>query len=175
MGRDLLSARQCNDGKVRNFIRRVIRLSKRLGDVSDRQVVQIVWDGALSCLRLKWAAAGFDFETSLSAPEIAAKGYEVAETIRRIEAAKRAAETSSKAGSQYSAKSSSNTSTKKSRLTEEEHDQFRAKNRCFYSRAIGHSNHNFPRRASVRFRLTQTVAVVPQSRSTYAVVPLLTP
>ncbi|KAJ7331371.1 hypothetical protein DFH08DRAFT_1021475 [Mycena albidolilacea] len=74
MRRDLLSARQRNDEKVRNFIRRVIRPSKRLGDVSDCQIVQIVWDGALGYLRLKWAGAGFDFETSsLSALEIAAK------------------------------------------------------------------------------------------------------
>ncbi|KAJ7679869.1 hypothetical protein B0H14DRAFT_3536089 [Mycena olivaceomarginata] len=135
MRRDLLSARQRDNEKIRNFIRRITRLSKRLGDVSDRQVIQIVWDGALSYLRLKWADSGFDFETSsLPALENAAKGYEVAETIRRIEAAKRAAEASSKAGSQYSVKSSasgvsSNTSTKKSRLTQEERDQFRAENR----------------------------------------------
>ncbi|KAJ7026314.1 hypothetical protein C8F04DRAFT_896720, partial [Mycena alexandri] len=52
---DLLSARQREGKKIRNFIRRVPRLSKRIGDVSDRQIVQIVWDGALSYLRLKWA------------------------------------------------------------------------------------------------------------------------
>ncbi|KAF7343047.1 DNA/RNA polymerase [Mycena venus] len=131
MRRDLLSARQHTDEKVRNFIRRVTRLSKRLGDVSDRQIVQIVWDGALSYLRLKWADAGFDFETSLlSALETAAKGYEVAETIRRIEAAKRAEAASAKSsGFQSSVKPpvsgvSSNTATKKLRLTQEERDQF---------------------------------------------------
>jgi hypothetical protein len=76
MRRDLLSVRQRSDEKIRNFIRRVTRLSKRLSDVSDRQMVQIVWDGALSYLRLKWADTGFDFETSsLSALETAAKGY----------------------------------------------------------------------------------------------------
>ncbi|KAJ7881881.1 hypothetical protein B0H13DRAFT_1574535, partial [Mycena leptocephala] len=64
MRRDLLTARQGDDEKVRNFIRRVTRLSKRLGDVSGRQIVQIVWDGAQSYLRIKWADAGFDFETS---------------------------------------------------------------------------------------------------------------
>ncbi|KAJ7315175.1 hypothetical protein DFH08DRAFT_630752, partial [Mycena albidolilacea] len=68
MRRDLLAARQGDDEKIRNFIRRVTRLSKRLGDVSSRQIVQIVWDGALSYFRLKWADAGLDFETaSLSA------------------------------------------------------------------------------------------------------------
>ncbi|KAJ7608242.1 hypothetical protein FB45DRAFT_697256, partial [Roridomyces roridus] len=64
MRRALLSASQQADEKVRNFIRRITRLSRRLGDVSDRQMVQIVWDGALPYLRLKWADAGFDFETS---------------------------------------------------------------------------------------------------------------
>ncbi|KAJ7305389.1 hypothetical protein DFH08DRAFT_667980, partial [Mycena albidolilacea] len=65
---DLLAARQGNDEKIRNFIRRVTRPSKRLGDVSSRQIVQIVWDGALSYFHLKWADASLDFETaSLSA------------------------------------------------------------------------------------------------------------
>ncbi|KAF8120607.1 hypothetical protein K438DRAFT_1655163 [Mycena galopus ATCC 62051] len=153
MRRDLLSARQRDDEKIRNFIRRVTRLSKRLSDVSDRQIVQIVWDGALSYLRLKWADAGFDFETSsLSALETAAKGYEVSETIRRIEAVKRAADAAAvkSAGSQTPSKkppasgASFGTGTSKSRLTEAEREQFRAENRCFYCREIGHSKHNCP-------------------------------
>lgn len=149
MRRDLLSARQRDDEKIRNFMRRITRLSKRLGDVSDRQIVQIVWDGALSYLRLKWADGGFDFETSsLSALETAAKGYEVAETIRRVEAAKRAQAAAVKLATQSSAKSSpfesSSSTAKKSRLTSEERDQFRAENRCFYCREVGHSKHNCP-------------------------------
>ncbi|KAJ7030772.1 hypothetical protein C8F04DRAFT_890258, partial [Mycena alexandri] len=64
MRRDLLTARQSEDEKIRNFIRRITRLSKRLGDVSQRQIIQIVWDGAQSYLRLKWVEAGLDFETS---------------------------------------------------------------------------------------------------------------
>lgn len=175
MRRDLLSARQRDDEKIRNFIRRVTRLYKRLSDVSDRQMVRIVWNGALSYLRLKWADAGFDFETSsLSALENAAKGYEVAETIRRIEAARRATEAaSSKAGSQSSAKSSasgvsSNTSTKKSRLTEEEHNKFRAENRCFYCREIGHSKHNCPSlHEAPAPKVRSGAATVLQDRYTY--------
>jgi hypothetical protein len=46
MCRDLLSAQQRDDETIRNFIQRVTRLSKRLGDVSDSQIVQIIWDGA---------------------------------------------------------------------------------------------------------------------------------
>ncbi|KAJ7430073.1 hypothetical protein B0H11DRAFT_1638345, partial [Mycena galericulata] len=64
MHRDLLTAKQGSDETIRNFIRRTTRLSKRLSDVSDRQIVQIVWDGAQSYLRVKWADAGYDFETS---------------------------------------------------------------------------------------------------------------
>jgi hypothetical protein len=111
--------------------------------------------GAQSYLRLKWADAGFDFETSsLSALETTDKGYEAAETIKRIEAAKRAAEGASAAKSSgshtSSTKSSSSgvppsTSTRKPRLTEEEREKFRAEDRCFYCREIGHRKCNCPR------------------------------
>jgi hypothetical protein len=153
MRRDLLSARQRDDEKIRNFIRRITRLSKRLGDVSARQMVQIIWDGALSYLRLKWADAGFDFESSsLLALETAAKGYEVAETIRRIEADKRATEAASakSSGSQPSSKKTSisgvsfSSGTQRFRLTEAEREQFCAENRCFYCREIGHTKTNCP-------------------------------
>ncbi|KAJ6476073.1 hypothetical protein DFH09DRAFT_808969, partial [Mycena vulgaris] len=77
MRRDLLTATQASGETIRNFIRRITRLSKRLGDVSDRQIVQIVWDGAQSYLCLKWADAGHDFETSaLAVMEKAAVAYE---------------------------------------------------------------------------------------------------
>lgn len=42
MRRDLLAARQGGDETICNFIRRITRLSKRLGHVSPRQMVQIV-------------------------------------------------------------------------------------------------------------------------------------
>jgi hypothetical protein len=153
MCRDLLAARQGDDEKIRNFIRRVTRLSKRLGDVSSRQIVQIVWDGALSYFRLKWADTGLDFETaSLSALETATKGYEAAETIRRIAAAKRAAEAASAMpmGSNSSATKSSgsgtslSTTTKRSRLTDEEQHRFRSEVRCFHCRETGHQKRNCP-------------------------------
>ncbi|KAJ7704947.1 hypothetical protein B0H17DRAFT_1193435 [Mycena rosella] len=41
MRRDLLTASQGVDETIRNFIRRITRLSKRLGDVSDRQMSRI--------------------------------------------------------------------------------------------------------------------------------------
>jgi hypothetical protein len=116
-------------------------------------MVQIIWDGALSYLRLKWADAGFDFESpSLSALETAAKGYKVAETIRRIEADKRATEAASakSSGFQSSSKKTStsgisfSSGTQRPRLTEAEHEQFRAENRCFYCREIGHTKTNCP-------------------------------
>jgi hypothetical protein len=112
MRRDLLTARQGDDEKIRNFIRRITRLSRRLGDVSDWQIVQIIWDGAQSYLRLKWADTGFDYETSsLPALEAAAKGYETAETIHCHEAARRAAELATAAKLAGSSKKSSASAT----------------------------------------------------------------
>ncbi|KAJ7725704.1 hypothetical protein B0H16DRAFT_1895036 [Mycena metata] len=152
MRRDLLAARQGGDETIRNFIRRITRLSKRLGDVSHRQMVQIVWDGAHSYLRIKWADAGHDFETSsVRVLESAAVAYEVAETIRRLEQA-RTSETSvlpqSSTSTTKTAGSSKfstvETRSKSSRLTNEERDKFRAENRCFYCREVGHSKHNCP-------------------------------
>jgi hypothetical protein len=103
-------------------------------------------------LRVKWADAGFNFETStLSALETAANGYEIAETIRRLETTKHAeAATARSSGPQASSKKSSafgvssSTTTQRSRLTNEERDRFRTENGCFYCREIGHSKHNCP-------------------------------
>jgi hypothetical protein len=81
---------------------------RHLGDVSDWQIVQIIWDGAQSYHRLKWADTGFNYKTSsLPALEAAAKGYETAETIHRHKAAKRTAELTTAAKLAGSSKKSS--------------------------------------------------------------------
>ena len=77
-----------------------------------------------------------------------AKGYELAETIRHIEAAKHVQAASAKLAMQSMAKSSvsesSSSTAEKSQLTAEVCDQFCAKNRCFYCCEVRHSKHNCP-------------------------------
>ncbi|KAG8727033.1 hypothetical protein FRC10_006494, partial [Ceratobasidium sp. 414] len=74
---------------VREYLRELRMMQKRLEDVSEQQLRQRFWDGTELYLRLKWTEAGLNPEDSeTSKLERAALRFERAEAIRRSEAKK---------------------------------------------------------------------------------------
>ncbi|QRV79860.1 Transposon Tf2-1 polyprotein [Ceratobasidium sp. AG-Ba] len=70
----------------RDFVRELRKYQKRVSDISEEQVAQRVWDGALPYPRVEWAKAGMNAEDN-TVEELEETGvrFEVAECIRRSE------------------------------------------------------------------------------------------
>ncbi|QRW12654.1 Transposon Tf2-1 polyprotein [Ceratobasidium sp. AG-Ba] len=70
----------------RDFVCELRKYQKRVSDISEEQVAQRVWDGALPYLRVEWAKAGMNAEDN-TVEELEETGvqFEVAERIRRSE------------------------------------------------------------------------------------------
>ncbi|KAG8995382.1 hypothetical protein FRB90_000199, partial [Tulasnella sp. 427] len=79
---------KCAQGNrtTREFLRELRTLGNRLPDIGDVQVRLQYWEGSNHYLRVEWAKAGLDPESStLSDLEIAAERFEMAESLKKSE------------------------------------------------------------------------------------------
>ncbi|KAJ7614195.1 hypothetical protein FB45DRAFT_1111374 [Roridomyces roridus] len=83
--RKLLNTHQGNT-TVRDFVRDIKSLARRFPDVGQQQLVQILWDGAVSYVRVKWLEKGLSPEdTSFERLEKWALRYESAHEALEME------------------------------------------------------------------------------------------
>ncbi|KAF8484140.1 hypothetical protein JB92DRAFT_2551183, partial [Gautieria morchelliformis] len=68
---------------IKDYLRQLKSMAARLPDITEFQLIQKYWDGAETCIRLKWTENGFTPEfSSLEELEIAAKRNENTEQLR---------------------------------------------------------------------------------------------
>jgi len=68
----------------KHFVQHVQNLAKRLGDISERQIILRIWKGSHYYLREKWSENGYDPELSeLKELLITGQRYEIAESITK--------------------------------------------------------------------------------------------
>lgn len=71
---------------TREFLRKLRTLGNRLPDIGEVQIHLQYWEGSNPYLRVEWAKAGLDLESSLLAElEVAAERFEMAESLRKNE------------------------------------------------------------------------------------------